>query len=69
MSNSILKRIVIVCGNKIGRYAFIGAGSLVTKNVKPFSFMLGAPAINTGWISKRGKRFQFSNNRFKRREM
>ena len=52
----------ILCGIEIGKYAFIGAGSLVTKNVKPFSLMLGAPAIHSGWISKTGERFKFPTN-------
>ena len=48
----------IVCGVEIGRYAFIGAGAVITKNVKPFSVMLGVPARHSGWISTSGEIFQ-----------
>ena len=42
----------IVCGNKIGRYAFIGAGAVVTKDVKPYALVVGNPARQTGWMSE-----------------
>jgi UDP-2-acetamido-3-amino-2,3-dideoxy-glucuronate N-acetyltransferase len=45
----------IVCGVCIGEYAFIGAGAVVTKNVKPFALMTGVPAKQTGWMSRYGK--------------
>jgi UDP-2-acetamido-3-amino-2,3-dideoxy-glucuronate N-acetyltransferase len=44
----------IVCGVTIGEYAFIGAGAVITKNVKPFALMLGVPAVQKGWVSKSG---------------
>jgi UDP-2-acetamido-3-amino-2,3-dideoxy-glucuronate N-acetyltransferase len=44
----------IVCGNTIGRYAFIGAGAVVVSDVPDFALMMGNPARQTGWISKRG---------------
>lgn len=40
----------IVCGVTLGAYSFIGAGAVVTKNVKPFALMVGNPARQTGWI-------------------
>lgn len=40
----------IVCGVVLGEYAFIGAGSVVTKNVKPYALMVGNPARQTGWM-------------------
>lgn len=46
----------IVCGNKIGKYAFIGAGALVNKKVKNFALMVGVPAKQIGWMSIFGKR-------------
>ncbi len=46
----------IVCGNKIGKYAFIGAGALVNKSVKDFALMVGVPAKQIGWMSVTGKR-------------
>ena len=52
----------IVCGNKIGRYAFIGAGAVVTKEVKPYSLVLGNPARHAGWMSEYGHRLNFNAN-------
>jgi UDP-2-acetamido-3-amino-2,3-dideoxy-glucuronate N-acetyltransferase len=46
----------IVCGNTIGEYAFIGAGSVVTSDVKPFALMTGVPARQTGWMSRFGEK-------------
>lgn len=45
----------IVCGVTIGEYAFIGAGSVVNKNVSPFALMVGVPAKQIGWITKFGE--------------
>jgi UDP-2-acetamido-3-amino-2,3-dideoxy-glucuronate N-acetyltransferase len=44
----------IVCGKTIGRYAFIAAGAVVTKDVPDYALMAGVPAIQIGWISKAG---------------
>ena len=44
----------IVCGITIGRYAFIGAGSVVTKDVPDYALMLGNPARQKGWMSRHG---------------
>lgn len=44
----------LVCGITIGEYALIGAGAVVTKDVKPFALMTGIPAIQKGWVSKVG---------------
>jgi UDP-2-acetamido-3-amino-2,3-dideoxy-glucuronate N-acetyltransferase len=44
----------IVCGVTIGRYAFIAAGAVVTKNVPDYGFMLGVPAKQRGWVSRHG---------------
>lgn len=44
----------IVCGIMLGQYCFIGAGAVVTKNVKPFALMVGVPARQKGWVSKAG---------------
>lgn len=46
----------IVCGNTIGKHAFIGAGSVVTKNVPDFALMVGVPARQIGWMSRYGER-------------
>ena len=52
----------IVCGNKIGTYAFIGAGAVVTKEVKPFALVVGNPARQTGWMSEYGHKLMFDNS-------
>lgn len=46
----------IICGIKVGEYSFIGAGAVVTKNVKPFALMAGVPALQIGWMSRFGLR-------------
>lgn len=46
----------IVCGVTIGEYAFLGAGSVVTKNVPAFALMMGVPARHTGWMTRFGER-------------
>jgi UDP-2-acetamido-3-amino-2,3-dideoxy-glucuronate N-acetyltransferase len=45
----------IVCGVTIGEYAFVGAGSVVNKDVKPFALMVGVPARQIGWMSEFGE--------------
>ena len=52
----------IVCGNDIGPYAFIGAGAVITKFVKPYALVVGNPARQIGWMSRFGLRLQFDNN-------
>jgi UDP-2-acetamido-3-amino-2,3-dideoxy-glucuronate N-acetyltransferase len=49
----------IVCGNNIGKYAFIGAGAVVTKEVKPYALVVGNPAKQTGWMSEYGHKLKF----------
>ena len=46
----------IVCGVTIGEYAFIGAGAVINKDVKPFALMAGVPAKQIGWMSRYGER-------------
>ena len=45
----------IVCGNTIGAFAFVGAGAVVTSNVKPYALVVGTPSRQIGWISEYGK--------------
>ncbi|WP_299219884.1 acyltransferase [uncultured Aquimarina sp.] len=52
----------IVCGNDIGIYAFIGAGAVITKEVKPYALMVGNPAKQIGWMSEYGHRLHFDIN-------
>lgn len=52
----------IVCGYEIGTYAFIAAGSVITKPVKPYALMMGNPARQNGWMSEYGHRLEFDTN-------
>jgi UDP-2-acetamido-3-amino-2,3-dideoxy-glucuronate N-acetyltransferase len=49
----------IVCGNEIGAYAFIGAGSVVTRSVPAYALVVGNPARQVGWMSEHGHRLSF----------
>jgi UDP-2-acetamido-3-amino-2,3-dideoxy-glucuronate N-acetyltransferase len=44
----------VVCGVTIGRYAFVGAGAVVTRDVADHALVMGVPARQTGWVSRRG---------------
>jgi UDP-2-acetamido-3-amino-2,3-dideoxy-glucuronate N-acetyltransferase len=50
----------IICGNRIGAYSFIGAGAVVTKDVKPYALVVGNPARQTGWMSEYGHKLIFN---------
>ena len=54
----------IVCGITIGRFAFIGAGAVVTKDVPDFALVVGNPAKVKGWYSEAGKKLIFDDNAF-----
>ena len=56
---SIGANATIVCGNNIGEYAFIGAGAVVTKAVKPYALVVGNPSKQIGWMSEYGHRLKF----------
>lgn len=49
----------IVCGHDIGRFAFIGAGAVVTKDVPDYALVMGNPARQTGWMSEYGHKLVF----------
>ncbi|HLT24026.1 MAG TPA: N-acetyltransferase [Ignavibacteria bacterium] len=51
----------IVCGNTIGRFAFIGAGAVVTKDVPDFALLVGNPGKIVGWVSEAGKKLKFND--------
>ncbi|MBL0942494.1 MAG: N-acetyltransferase, partial [Alphaproteobacteria bacterium] len=46
----------IICGNRLGGYSLIGAGAVITKDVKPHAVMAGNPARQIGWISHAGEK-------------
>jgi len=52
----------IICGNIIGEYAMIGAGSVVTKDIPAYALIVGNPAKQIGWISEYGHRLEFDTN-------
>lgn len=45
----------IVCGTTVGEYAFVGAGAVINKDVKPYALMVGVPARQIGWMSEFGE--------------
>ena len=59
---SIGANATIVCGHDIGRFAFIGAGAVVTKHVPDYALVVGNPARQIGWMSEQGFRLQFDVN-------
>ncbi len=61
---SIGANATIVCGNNIGKYAFIGAGAVVTKEVPDYALVMGNPAKHTGWMSAFGHKLIFDKNGF-----
>ncbi len=50
----------VVCGNDIGKFAFIGAGAVVTKEVRAYALVVGNPSRQIGWMSEFGHRLQFN---------
>lgn len=50
----------IVCGITIGKYAFVGAGAVVTKNIPDYALVVGNPARQTGWMSEYGHKLKFN---------
>ena len=57
---SIGANATIVCGNNIGEYAFVGAGAVVTKEIKPHALVVGNPSQQIGWVSEYGHRLEFN---------
>ncbi len=56
---SIGANATVVCGHTIGRYAMIGAGSVITHDVLPYALVVGNPARQIGWVSEYGCRLSF----------
>lgn len=59
---SIGANATIICGHDIGRFAFIGAGAVVTKDVPDYALIVGNPARQTGWMSEYGHKLSFDKN-------
>ena len=57
--SSVGANAVIICGNSIGRFSFIGAGAVVTKNVPDYALVIGNPAKLVGWMCECGTRLDF----------
>lgn len=60
---SIGANATIVCGHDIGRYALVGAGSVVTKDVPDYALVYGCPAEIRGWVCQCGERLRFPRDR------
>ena len=58
---SIGANATIVCGNNIGKFSFIGAGAVVTKEVQDYSLVVGNPSKQMGWVSEYGHRLKFND--------
>lgn len=58
---SIGANVTIVCGHDIGRYALVGAGSVVTKNVPDYALVYGNPARVRGYVCQCGEQIRFEN--------
>jgi UDP-2-acetamido-3-amino-2,3-dideoxy-glucuronate N-acetyltransferase len=57
---SIGANATIICGNEIGEFALIGAGAVVTKEIKPYALVVGNPAKQIGWVGEYGHRLVFN---------
>lgn len=58
---SIGANATVVCGHTIGRYAFIAAGCVVTKDVPDYALFMGVPGRQAGWVSRAGHRLNFDH--------
>jgi len=52
----------IVCGHTIGKFAFVGAGAVVTKDIPDYALVVGNPARIVGWLSEAGKKLKFDKD-------
>jgi UDP-2-acetamido-3-amino-2,3-dideoxy-glucuronate N-acetyltransferase len=59
---SIGANATIVCGHDIGKFAFIGAGAVVTKTVPDYALVVGNPSRQIGWMSEYGDRLEFDKD-------
>lgn len=58
---SIGANVTVVCGNTLGKYSFVGAGAVVTKDLPDYALVVGSPAKQIGWISRTGSRLDFND--------
>jgi UDP-2-acetamido-3-amino-2,3-dideoxy-glucuronate N-acetyltransferase len=58
---SIGANATVICGNEIGEYAMIGAGSVITKPVVAYALVVGNPASQIGWVSRAGLKLEFDD--------
>ena len=61
---SIGANATIICGNTLGEYAFVGAGTVVTKDVPNYGLVVGNPARRIGWVSRLGHMLTFNDEGF-----
>lgn len=59
---SIGANATIVCGITLGEYSFVGAGTLVNKDIPPYAMVVGVPMRTIGWISKNGQKLSFNED-------
>lgn len=62
MGATIGANATVVCGHTIGRYAMIGAGSLVSQNIPDYALVYGNPARIKGWVCKCGEKLEFNDD-------
>ena len=60
---SIGANATIICGTTLGKYCFVGAGSVVTKNIPDYALAYGSPARVRGWMCQCGERLKFEDDR------
>ena len=58
---SIGANATVVCGHEIGAYSLIGAGAVITRDVKPFALVIGNPGRQTAWVSEYGHKLAFDD--------
>ena len=62
-SASLGANCTVICGNTVGSYSFIGAGTVVTKNVPDHALVIGNPGVIVGWVDKKGHRINFNHEK------
>ena len=60
---SIGANATVICGNTLGKYSFVGAGSVVTKDIPDYALLYGNPARWVGWMCECGEKLKFAHNK------